>query len=1217
MEIKFGNVAYSATEYDVVDEFAKTLHSPEFSRFSPSAALLNFQVNLFMRQRVHRASGDLMPGHAGAGILTIPDMAIGRHFLQRYGAPAASRSIYVGGRRVSFRSSEDQPPRGLVDDLLNRPWQNPRRLAEQHRRDARLAQAKISVAAVQFGWRCRDRVYSIEWESTDWNELRFEYSLRQINLGLYDLPCLPPAHLLRPTIALKYSHIDSVTVPEHSSGEHSLLFDLSVAPSFEIDPPPGPGYHKERRTRAPFPGKLKRSGCFIAHWLRIVVGSHTDVASFLGAAEIAGLRAPEKLDYQCERRGLFADATLDELDAWIPTLQLGLAIQVSRILHERLLDAREVLELKDEIKSLDHTWSHGEHLLSDLMTPTDRGAPGILPLDMHIGRLSRSMSSILHVSVSPANVSIIGPIPDDLNRVLYQYRAYHENFIRVAFVDNDGQPFRYDPDVNTQALVDAHVLPILRDGLTLGGRLFKFLAYSQSGLKQHWEQVWLVHTFTDALGHTHSASTIRASLGTFTKDERCPARVGARMSLAFSATVPSGSLSVARLRNLPDIGGDGHTCMTDGAGLISRAAMDRAWIHFCAARGRRGRTAELPPAPSVIQVRVKGAKGVLLVDPTLQGLRIVVRPSMVKFSAGEQYDNIEICNAFTAPSRAFLNRPLIMVLEARGVPKETFLWLQQQVVAETQLAVQSLLPAAALLESNGLGESLNLPTLLRRIASRFANFPEVEQHLVAEDAFMTRCLDFAVNHVLRGLKFRGRIPVPDSWTLVGVPDHHGILEEGEVLVGIMDGDPLRLRYLKGGVTVTRSPVCHPGDVMVMRAIGPPRAGSAFELLRPKNCIVFSTKGSRSPVSCLGGGDYDGDEYVVMKPAYMRPPEPAAPAMYKNSPRQDIGRRYRKEDLLKVVPDFINNDQLPRIAATWLRIADISPQGVYDPRCLKLSALHSIAVDFPKTGIPVKHADIPQAPNMFPDWSMSELGAADHNKSFMDRIYPSDRALGHLYRAISLPAVGEARTEGRAQREAAKARRKLTHSAAEEGLASGAELLAHPMLPAVDQLVSTIAPQASEECARDELSDLVQLLNQYCVDLRLVCQQNTLSRSRRAQLTEEELVTGTIVARVSSLHYRGRENHMARMNEQMGLLKTRICAELAGEMSTQTWQRVRRASTAWKLSVVDDQFGSSSFGLIALGALFETVKELEDGAARAAAKAAKATSASAASAGATE
>lgn len=338
----------------------------------------------------------------------------------------------------------------------------------------------------------------------------------------------------------------------------------------------------------------------------------------------------------------------------------------------------------------------------------------------------------------------------------------------------------------------------------------------------------------------------------------------------------------------------------------------------------------------------------------------------------------------------------------------------------------------------------------------------------------------------------------------------------------------------------------------------------------------------------------------MTPPYMRPTQPATPAVYKNSPRQNIRRRYKREDLLQIVPNFINNDQLPRIAATWLRIADISPSGVYDPRCLKLSALHSVAVDFPKTGIPVKHEDIPYAPNMVPDWSMSELGSEDYSKSFLDRVYPSDRALGHLYRAISLPAVEEARVEGRAQRSAASARRRLSLSAAEEGLAGGSELHDHPMLPAVQQLVTTVAPEAAEQCARGELSHLVQLLNQYCVDLRLVCQQNTLSRSRRAQLTEEELVTGTIVARVSTLRYRGRDNHMTRMNEQMVLLKNRVCAELAGDTDAPAWQRVRRASTAWKLSVVDGQFGSNSFGLIALGALFETVKEIEDEAARAAA-----------------
>ncbi|EJD54733.1 RdRP-domain-containing protein [Auricularia subglabra TFB-10046 SS5] len=1240
MEIHFKNVNYSATEYDVVDILARALHAPEFQQFSPVGLQLNFQVTLFVRQRTNRSRrDDRTPGHAGNGVLIIPRIDAARRFLQLYGAAPFARPLMLRGRRLYFRPTDNMPPPGLVQELLETVWEDPRVLAERHRRDVELAATTIGVESVQFGWTCRDGVYSVEWESTDWSELRFEDTLRQIVImpietdledilgGLEFLGVRAAAprtvRKVQPAVAFRYSHIDLVTLPDRDSGTPSLLFELNVAPSFEIEPNTLGGITElfalsranERRKRVAFPDELKCPGRYIARWVRVVVRSHDDVTRFLGAAETAGLRNPQRLSYRCEGRGLFSNETLGSIDAWIPTLPQAVAIQVEHLLYEHLLDAREMLEQRRLVERLVETcgsdgaaqvlrafgaelktipWYMDDvqasaSVVRDLLNRviTVQG-PGNLsgPTNGRVVTKRRNDISTLHVAVSPSSVSITGPIPDRSNRILHAFGNFQEHFIRVAFTDNDGQTFRYDANVDTQALVRSHVLPILQNGFKLGGRLFEYLAYSQSALKQH--SVWMVHPFTDTAGRRHSASTIRADMGTFTKDERCPARVGARMSLAFSATEPSGELLSSNRRMEPDIGGDGPACMSDGSGLISIEAMAAVWMEFC--RGRSKRTViRPPPPPSVIQVRVGGAKGTLFVDPMLPGRAVVLRPSMMKFEAGERFNQIEVCMAFTKPSPAYLNRPLIMVLEARGVPKETFLRLQQDVVERTQLATRTLESAAALLESNGLGGPVGLPTLFRRIRQRFSNFPEVDSYVLTQDAFVARTLDFTVNHVLRGLKFRGRIPIPFSWTLVGVPDHHGILNEGEIFVCIREEDISQVEYLEGDVVVSRSPTCHPGDVMIMKAIGRPPAGTAFATERPINCVVFSTKGARSPGSCLGGGDYDGDEYVVTKLPSLRPTKPAGPAMYKNTPRQDIGRPYTMEDIYEFFTNFVINDQLPRIASLWLRIADSSEESVYNEQCMKLAELHSVAVDYPKTGVPVNHSDIPQAPNRIPDWSISELGASDR-----DRVYRSEKALGYLFRAVSLPAVEEAREEGRAQSSAAKARKQLTLQAAQKELVLNAALRTHPMLPAIEWLIYTTAPLAlAGDGSPSVLSDLVQLLNQYCVDLRLICQHNTLSRSRRSQLTEEELVAGTIVARVSSAQFRKREDHMTRMNEQMERLRERICAELAGDDDVQPWQRVQRAFTAWKLSVLDGEFGSSSFGLIALGALLGAVNELED------------------------
>lgn len=58
--------------------------------------------------------------------------------------------------------------------------------------------------------------------------------------------------------------------------------------------------------------------------------------------------------------------------------------------------------------------------------------------------------------------------------------------------------------------------------------------------------------------------------------------------------------------------------------------------------------------------------------------------------------------------------------------------------------------------------------------------------------------------------------------------------------------------------------------------------------------------------------------------------------------------------------FMENDALGRIASLHQTLADIHDEGVFHPDCIKLAELHSTAVDFSKTGIPVSPALMTQA-----------------------------------------------------------------------------------------------------------------------------------------------------------------------------------------------------------------------------------------------------------------
>ena len=77
------------------------------------------------------------------------------------------------------------------------------------------------------------------------------------------------------------------------------------------------------------------------------------------------------------------------------------------------------------------------------------------------------------------------------------------------------------------------------------------------------------------------------------------------------------------------------------------------------------------------------------VDYRQRGRELVLRPSMIKFQAPE-WSEIEIARAFDRPSPFYLNRPLIMVLEALKVPYQTFKDYQDAAVRDAENSRQDL-----------------------------------------------------------------------------------------------------------------------------------------------------------------------------------------------------------------------------------------------------------------------------------------------------------------------------------------------------------------------------------------------------------------------------------------------------------------------------------------------------------------------------------------------
>lgn len=184
-------------------------------------------------------------------------------------------------------------------------------------------------------------------------------------------------------------------------------------------------------------------------------------------------------------------------------------------------------------------------------------------------------------------------------------------------------------------------------------------------------------------------------------------------------------------------------------------------------------------------------------------------------------------------------------------------------------------------------------------------------------------------------------------TRIGIMDETGYLQESEIYAFVQTESGGRL--LTGNVTITRSPALHPGDIQCVTAVNVPQDSP----LRPlHNVVVFSSKGNRDLPSQLSGGDLDGDLYNIIYDDSLYPRRLAHPADYPTPTPIDIGRMVERSDMTDFFVHFMENDKLGLIATLHQILADQREMGTFDPSCILLAGLHSTAVDFSKTGIPV-------------------------------------------------------------------------------------------------------------------------------------------------------------------------------------------------------------------------------------------------------------------------
>ncbi len=111
-----------------------------------------------------------------------------------------------------------------------------------------------------------------------------------------------------------------------------------------------------------------------------------------------------------------------------------------------------------------------------------------------------------------------------------------------------------------------------------------------------------------------------------------------------------------------------------------------------------------------------------------------------------------------------------MILEDRGVGVEAFMALQDEAIADARTAHDSIDQLYKILMVHGLGTPYRLAKIVKKLTALGLDLRHPDSRNILNSPFLNRVIHCAVNTVLHDIKHSARIPVPNSYKLVGVAD---------------------------------------------------------------------------------------------------------------------------------------------------------------------------------------------------------------------------------------------------------------------------------------------------------------------------------------------------------------------------------------------------------------------------------------------------------------
>ncbi|KAK2650448.1 hypothetical protein Ddye_017937 [Dipteronia dyeriana] len=621
------------------------------------------------------------------------------------------------------------------------------------------------------------------------------------------------------------------------------------------------------------------------------------------------------------------------------------------------------------------------------------------------------------------------------------YLTHTKTHLQRELGDDNVLMVKFAEEVTDQRSSDyAKYIKILREGILVGLRHYHFFVFKDGGKKEKRKnptsssvKCYFVRTESDAsidMGQhyilsgkrVHEARSMFMHAHTVSSVANYMSRLSLILSKTMKLDVDLTHVNVETIDDIPCRDSNGNTVYrdgkplihTDGTGFISEdlalKCPRNVFKGKCsnddniervierAEPGEKSSDMNQPEShrepPLLIQVRLFkngiAVKGTLLVNKKLPRRTIQIRPSMIKVEQDPGLSDIETCNSLEVvttsnqPKKTYLSKNLIALLSYGGVPENFFEDLLRNALEDAQGVFTK--------KRNSLKVSLNYGGMDDFIATRM-----ILSGIPLHESYLQLRLFILMNEEKKSLQ-GGKLPVPESYYLMGTVDPTGTLKSDEVCIVLNDG---QVSWEK--VLVYRNPGLHFGDIHVLKATYV--KGLEDITGNSKYAIFFPTKGPRSLADEIAGSDFDGDMYFVSRNPELlkhfkeseRWKPTSATSNVSNKRPSDFLDEELEDELLKL---FLTTRFQPSYAAgvaanSWTAIMDrlltLGDESADEKTLMKENLLQLIDIYYDALDAPKKSGrkiEIPQElkAEKFPIYMGRDESISFDSKSVLGNIY---------------------------------------------------------------------------------------------------------------------------------------------------------------------------------------------------------------------------------------